>query len=285
MKRKVLSIILIGVLVVCLTGCGKKQEEVKKEENKLDITGSWTLNRKVSVKDSNYNSLRDLFGDSLVSGENALILNEDGTFSMTLGVVYNSKGYYKVDKNIITFNNIEDLNITNEKELKEMEENLFLEYIEYNNHKFLKMKLYDYDFEGCIFFEKDPKEKAGSYADDEIPEVNFENNINSKNNESREYIKNADEIKINNFKIKFGTYSGKYKTSQTEGSGGYIAETKIKINSNDTITMYGPTGEESDYPFTIENNTIKVGTNIIEIVGDNKVKFLTDDFVLEYRGE
>ena len=121
-----------------------------------------------------------MFGDSLVSGEDALFLNEDGTFSITLGVVYNPKGNYKVKENIITFNNIEDLNIKNEKELKEMEKNLQLEYIEYNNHKFMKMKLYGYDFEGYVFFEKDPEETAGSYADDEIPEVNFTNNTNEK---------------------------------------------------------------------------------------------------------
>lgn len=284
MKRKILIFLLIGVMVIVLTGCGKKQEEVKKEKNKLDITGSWTLNRKVAVEDSNYNSLRDLFGDSLVSGEDALILNEDGTFSITLGVVYNPKGNYKVKENIITFNNIEDLKIKNEKELKEMEENLQLEYIEYNNHKFMKMKLYDYDFEGYIFFEKDPEETAGSYADDEVPEVNFINNTNEKTNDSREYTKTEDGIKINNYNIKYGTYSGKYKTSQNGGSG-YTSEEKIKINSNDTITMYGPTGEESDYPFTIENNTIKVGNNIIEVVGNNIIKFTTQDVVLEYKGE
>ena len=60
---------------------------------------------------------------------------------------------------------------------------------------------------------------------------------------------------------------------------------KIKINANNTVTMYGPTGEEADYPFTIENNTIKVGNNIIEVVGNNKVKFSVDDLVLEYKGE
>lgn len=284
MKRKILSILLMGIIVIGLTGCGKKQEEVKKEKNKLDITGSWTLSRKVEVEDSNYNSLRDIFGDSLASGEDALILNEDGTFSITLGVVYNPKGNYKVKENIITFNNIEDLNIKNEKELKEMEENLQLEYIEYNNHKFMKMKLYGYDFEGYIFFEKDPEKTAGSYADDEIPEVKFTNNTNEKTNDSREYTKTEDGIKINNYNIKYGTYSGKYKTSQNGGSG-YTSEEKIKINSNDTITMYGPTGEESDYPFTIENNTIKVGNNIIEVVGNNKIKFTTQDVVLEYKGE
>ena len=284
MKRKILIFLLIGVMVIVLTGCGKKQEEVKKEKNKLDITGSWTLSRKVEVEDSNYNSLRDIFGDSLASGEDALILNEDGTFSITLGVVYNPKGNYKVKENIITFNNIEDLNIKNEKELKEMEENLQLEYIEYNNHKFMKMKLYGYDFEGYIFFEKDPEETAGSYADDEIPEVNFTNNTNEKTNDSGEDTKTEDGIKINNYNIKYGTYSGKYKTSQNGGSG-YTSEEKIKINSNDTITMYGPTGEESDYPFTIENNTIKVGNNTIEVVGNNKIKFTTQDVVLEYKGE
>ena len=283
MKKVALSIIFIGILLIGLTGCGKKTEEAK-EEKKIDVTGSWTLSRKVAVEDTRYANLRDLFGDSLGSGEGALILNEDNTFSLTIALAYNTKGNYKIDDNIITFNNIKDKNVVNENSLKEREENLKLEYIEYNNHKFMKMRLYGYDFEGYIFFEKDPEETASSYADDEIPEVNFTNNTNEKTNDSGEDTKTEDGIKINNYNIKYGTYSGKYKTSQN-GSSEYTSEKKIKINANDTITMYGPMGEEEDYSYTIEDNSIKVGNNTIEIVGNNKVKFSVDDFVLEYKGE
>lgn len=290
--KKMLNLLLLCILIIGLTGCGnnKKDELSKKDTINSNLIGSWTLSRKVAVSDTRYASLRDLFGDSLVSGEDALILNDDNTFSITIALAYNTTGNYRIDGNIITFSNIKDKNIANEKSLKEREENLKLEYIEYNNHKFMKMKLYDYDFEAYVFFEKDPESTAGSYADDNIPEVSFNTQDNDENTstskENSNYEKTADGLKINGYTIKFGTYSGKYKTTQTESwDDAYTAEVKIKINSNDTVTMYGPMGDEDDYTFTIENNNIKVGNSTIEIVGNNKVKFSTDDLVLEYKGE
>ena len=292
MKKNILSILLIGILVIGLTGCdnNKKNELSEKTQINNALIGSWTLSRKVAVSDTRYASLRDLFGDSLGSGEDALILNDDNTFSITIALAYNTTGNYKIKDNIITFSNIKDKNIANEESLKEREENLKLEYIEYNNHKFMKMKLYDYDFEAYVFFEKDPESIVGSCADDDIPEVDFENQDNNENkntnNEKSNYEKTTEGLKINGYTLKYGKYSATYKTTQTESwDDAYTAELKIKINSNDTVTMYGPTGEEAEYPYTIENNTIKVGTNIIEIVGNNKVKFSVDDLVLEYKGE
>ena len=293
MKRKILSFLLIGVIFIGLTGCGKKQEEVKKEEKKLDITGSWYLNRNTAVdpivEDKMYGTLRNLFGDSLGNGDGALKINNDGSFSIELGVSYNTIGKYNIKDNIISFYDIKDKNIANKDSLKEREENLKLEYIEYNNHKFMKMLLYDFDYEIYIFFEKDPEKIVGSYADDDIPKVDFstKNNDDASNNSGKSnYEITTDGIKINGYTIKYGKYSNTYKTTQTESwDDAYTAEMKIKINANNTVTMYGPTGEEADYPFTIENNTIKVGNNIIEVVGNNKVKFSVDDLVLEYKGE
>lgn len=293
MKRKILSFLLIGVIFIGLTGCGKKQEEVKKEEKKLDITGSWYLNRNTAVdpivEDKMYGTLRNLFGDSLGNGDGALKINNDGSFSIELGVSYNTIGKYNIKDNIISFYDIKDKNIANKDSLKEREENLKLEYIEYNNHKFMKMLLYDFDYEIYIFFEKDPEKIVGSYADDDIPKVDFstKNNEDASNNSGKSnYEITTDGIKINGYTIKYGKYSNTYKTTQTESwDDAYTAEMKIKINANNTVTMYGPTGEEADYPFTIENNTIKVGNNIIEVVGNNKVKFSVDDLVLEYKGE
>lgn len=293
MKRKILSFLLIGVIFIGLTGCGKKQEEVKKEEKKLDITGSWYLNRNAAVdpivEDKMYGTLRNLFGDSLGNGDGALKINNDGSFSIELGVSYNTIGKYNIKDNIISFYDIKDKNIANKDSLKEREENLKLEYIEYNNHKFMKMLLYDFDYEIYIFFEKDPEKIVGSYADDDIPKVDFstKNNEDASNNSGKSnYEITTDGIKINGYTIKYGKYSNTYKTTQTESwDDAYTAEMKIKINANNTVTMYGPTGEEADYPFTIENNTIKVGNNIIEVVGNNKVKFSVDDLVLEYKGE
>ena len=293
MKRKILSFLLIGVIFIGLTGCGKKQEEVKKEEKKLDITGSWYLNRNTAVdpivEDKMYGTLRNLFGDSLGNGDGALKINNDGSFSIELGVSYNTIGKYNIKDNIISFYEIKDKNIANKDSLKEREENLKLEYIEYNNHKFMKMLLYDFDYEIYIFFEKDPEKIVGSYADDDIPKVDFstKNNEDASNNSGKSnYEITTDGIKINGYTIKYGKYSNTYKTTQTESwDDAYTAEMKIKINANNTVTMYGPTGEEADYPFTRENNTIKVGNNIIEVVGNNKVKFSVDDLVLEYKGE
>ena len=289
MKKKILSILLIGFLVVGLTGCTKSET---KEDNKkkLDITGSWTLSRKVAVSDTRYASLRELFGDSLGSGEGALILNDDNTFSITIALSYNTTGNYKIDGNIITFSDIKDKNIANEKSLKEREKNLKLEYIEYNNHKFMKMKLEDDDFDAYIFFEKDPESTTGSYADDDIPEVSFstedKDEDTPKNTGNSNYEKTSDGLKINGYTLKFGTYSGTYRTTQTESwDDAYTAEKKIKINSNDTITFYGAPGDEFDYAYKIENSKIVSGNNVIEIVGNNKVKFSVDDLVLEYKGE
>ena len=181
MKRKILSFLLIGVIFIGLTGCGKKQEEVKKEEKKLDITGSWYLNRNTAVdpivEDKMYGTLRNLFGDSLGNGDGALKINNDGSFSIELGVSYNTIGKYNIKDNIISFYDIKDKNIANKDSLKEREENLKLEYIEYNNHKFMKMLLYDFDYEIYIFFEKDPEKIVGSYADDDIPKVDFSTKI------------------------------------------------------------------------------------------------------------
>ena len=66
-----------------------KNKKNKKEEKKLDITGSWYLNRNTAVdpivEDKMYGTLRNLFGDSLGNGDGALKLNNDGSFSIELG--------------------------------------------------------------------------------------------------------------------------------------------------------------------------------------------------------
>lgn len=288
--RKIFNILLLGFLIITITGCGNTKSNVSKSaKDNIDITGSWTLSRKTAVSNSRYGSLKDLFGDMLGSGEGALMLNEDGTFSITLALAYNMTGNYHLKDNIITFSDIKDKNVVNKKTLKEREDNLSLEYIKYNNHEFMKMKLYDYDFDVYIFFEKNPTSVTGSYADDEIPEVTFdtsEGNGQTETNNKGEYSKTADGLVINGYTLKFGTYSGKYRTTQTESQkDSYTAEKKIKINSNDTVTMYGPMGEEEDYPYTVSDNTIKVGTSDIQVVGNNKVKFSNDNFELNYKAE
>lgn len=278
MRKKLLSILLVGMLAITITGCGKSESKETNDNKLSEITGNWYLNRNVAVNDTKNGSLKDLFGDSLNSGDGALILNEDGTFSITLGVSYNTTGNYTLNDNIIKFSNIKDKNVYNEESLKEMEENLYLEYMEYKGHKFMKMNLYDYDFEGYIFFEKNPDDITGSYANDEIPKIEFDNN-NQQENKKDNYTKNDDGLIISGYTLTFGTYSGTYKTSQ-DGEHYYTEEEKIKINNNETITMYMANGETIDYSYTIDSNKISAGNNVIEVIGNNKVKFLNSDVEL-----
>lgn len=191
MRRKVCMLLFCMVIVLGITtGCGnsskpKKEQKDSKLEEVLDskIVGTWSLNRNVRVSDSKYNSLKALIGDSYSS--DALEIHEDGTFRLSTGMLYNLKGKCKYQKNELSFYDIEDVNVKNEENLKDIEENLKLQYIEYEGNQFLKMYLYDMkDFEGYLFYEKDSKEKTGSYADDPVPEVKFQQDSKEENLEN-----------------------------------------------------------------------------------------------------
>lgn len=199
MKKKILGIGIVTILIimlVTLTECKNNEKvETNNENNKQEevvdenIIGTWILNRNVKVSENKYNSLRSLIGDSY--GSDTLEINEDGTFSLLAGMLYNLKGKYKYQNSELSFYDIEDINIKNETTLKSIEENLKLQYIEYNGNKFLKMYLYDFtDCEGYLFYEKQPKEKAGSYADDQVPEVQFKKTNNQDSNPKTNEIDN-----------------------------------------------------------------------------------------------
>ena len=275
--KRLFNIFLIIILCISVYGCGKeevKQEKKKipKEKTPVEITGPWYLNRNTLSIDPTYSSLRDLFGDSLKGGEAALVLNDDGTFSLTIGLAYNMIGNYKYSDSLITFSNIEDSNVENEEALKEREENLHLEYIQYQGHKFMKMEVSDIVKDTYIFFEKEPEEFASTFADDKIPDADSTKTDNAPNNDT--YTKTKKSLEINGYTLRFGLYSGKY-----EGSS---YEQKIKINNDNTVTLYGAEGAMNDYPFTVVDNTIKIGSSTIEIVGDNKIKFTSSDVVLKF---
>lgn len=199
MKKKILILGVVAILVIMLatlTGCGNEEKienndiTNKQEETNSNIIGTWNLNRNVKVSDSKYNSLKALIGDSY--GSDTLEVNEDGTFSLSTGMLYNLKGNYKYENNELSFYDIEDTNIKNETTLKSIEENLKLQYIEYNGNKFFKMYLYDLtDTEAYVFYEKNAKEMAGSYADDQVPEVQFKNENNQTTNQQAENIDNT----------------------------------------------------------------------------------------------
>ena len=203
MKKILLNLTLIILLIVCLfnlVGCGNNSDNVnnnEEEKNMLDntenIVGTWQLNRNVRVNDDKYNSLNSLLGDSY--GSDILELKSDGTFELSAGMLYNLKGNYDFKNNELSFSNVSDINIKREDALKDIEENLKLQYIKYNGHEFFKMYLYDItDCEGYIFYERNPSESAGSYADDAVPDVEFMDNkseeINADNisNDKKEYI-------------------------------------------------------------------------------------------------
>lgn len=227
MKKKILGVILVTILLsilIILTGCGNdkkledsnsdnKQEEINEnvsQDNVSDIVGTWYLNRNVRVSDSRYNSLKSLLGDSY--GTDTLEINEDGTFSMSAGMVYNLKGKYKYEDNELSFYNIEDINIKNETSLRDIEENLKLEYLEYSGNKFFKMYLYDFsDFEGYLFYEKDPNERVGLYADDSVPEVQFKNSNDTNTSNSNTQSSSLQTNNVNNTKEE---YIGTYKNNQ-----------------------------------------------------------------------
>lgn len=178
MKSKWLILLICGTIVLgCVTGCQKKEQvnvDHKQEETMNDsIIGTWNLNRNVKVSDSKYSSLKALIGDSY--GSDTLEIHKDGTFSLSTGMMYDLKGKYKYQNNELSFYDIKDTNIKEESSLKDIEEHLRLKYIEYNGNRFFQMHLYDLkEFEGYLFYEKEPKEKAGSYADDPVPEIQFQ---------------------------------------------------------------------------------------------------------------
>lgn len=249
MKKKILGIGVVTILIVMLvtlTGCKNNEKvETNNENNKQEevvdenIIGTWILNRNVKVSENKYNSLKSLIGDSY--GSDTLEINEDGTFSLSVGMLYNLKGKYKYQNSELSFYDIEDINIKNETSLKSIEENLKLQYIEYNGNKFLKMYLYDFtDCEGYLFYEKEPKEKAGSYADDQVPEVQFKKTNNQDSNPKTNEIDNTKK-----------EYIGKYENNKKE-----IIEIELENNG----ILYLKSNDKKCQIAINESNSIGVKT-------------------------
>ena len=249
MKKKILGIGVVTILIVMLvtlTGCKNNEKvETNNENNKQEevvdenIIGTWILNRNVKVSENKYNSLKSLIGDSY--GSDTLEINEDGTFSLSVGMLYNLKGKYKYQNRELSFYDIEDINIKNETSLKSVEENLKLQYIEYNGNKFLKMYLYDFtDCEGYLFYEKEPKEKAGSYADDQVPEVQFKKTNNQDSNPKTNEIDNTKK-----------EYIGKYENNKKE-----IIEIELENNG----ILYLKSNDKKCQIAINESNSIGVKT-------------------------
>lgn len=264
MKKKILTLGVVAILVIMLatlTGCGNEEKienndiTNKQEETNSNIIGIWNLNRNVKVSDSKYNSLKALIGDSY--GFDTLEVNEDGTFSLSTGMLYNLKGNYKYENNELLFYNIEDININNETALKSIEENLKLEYIEYNGNKFFKMYLYDLtDTEAYVFYEKNAKEMASSYADDQVPEVQFKNANNQTTNQQVENIDNTKK-----------EYIGTYKNNKGE-----IIEIAIE---NDGQLYLSSNNKKSSIEIKDSNSAgVKSISNISQVLGNGTTIYL-----------
>lgn len=265
----ILLVLLVLLVLFLLTGCKSitttTKENVENTNSNKEfnnkIIGTWKLNSNIRVNDSEYIGLHSLIGDSY--GSDTLVINEDGTFSLSAGMIYNLKGTYKFENEELIFSNLEDINITNEEALVDIEKNLKLEYIEYKGNEFFKMFLYDFtDFEGYIFYEKvETKEEAERYPDDLVPEVIFNNTKNS-NNES-------DDLTQSNLSSEYKELVGSYENNQgttfeiiAESNGDlYLSngEDKCKIDTSDNnITNLGSSGyiiKISDVSSVVENAT------------------------------
>ena len=151
--KRIVNILLIGIIALTITGCNEKKNQSKVEKPKYDIVGTWNINTNVSSKENNY-SLRDLFGTCLNMSSNDLVFNEDKTFSFNVGCTYNMEGNYKLDNNIVKISNIKDSNITNKDTLKDIEKNMTFVIIEYNDNQFIQVHMDDFDDDVYIFFGK-----------------------------------------------------------------------------------------------------------------------------------
>ena len=260
MKKKILGVGIVIILIimsVTLTGCGNNEKvENNKQEERVNenILGTWFLNRNIKVSENKYNSLKSLIGDGY--GSDTLEINEDGTFSLSAGMLYNLKGKYKYQNSELSFYEIEDINIKSGTGLKSTEENLKLQYIEYNGNKFFKMYLYDLtDTEGYLFYEKEPKEKAGSYADDQVPEVQFKEINNQAINQKNDIDKTK------------GEYIGTYENNKKE-----IIEIALE---NDGILYLKSNNKKCQIEIKESNSVgVKSISNISQVFGNGMTIYL-----------
>lgn len=300
MKNKILSIgfiLSLILMVFMLTGCDSDKKSVSEEESKQttindELIGTWSLNNQINSSDKDkYSSLRRIFGDSLNSVANSLVLNSDNTFRLNVGAFYYCNGNYEVMDNTIHFSNIEDVNRYDEDE---MEINLKAEKIEYNGNTLLQMKVYDItDADVYIYFNK-----SGTNNNIEIPPMTFENNTQTtdetndeikteeiENNISSNNQTDAEGIKVGEYKLKYGTYIGYYTTTQTESiADAYQAEIKIKINNDGTISSWEDVlGDWIVYDYKIQGNTIKLIDSTMEFVVKSNTTLSWGEIILEYQ--
>ncbi len=206
MKKKILSILLIGFLIIGLTGCGSKKPSDSHDNYDVlndipnEILGTWNLNTNVKANNEDYSNLNSLFGTCLNNSENSLILNEDNTFKLNIGCYYGLSGKYKFENNIITFYDTKDANRTDEEDI---ENQLQGELINYKNKDLIQMYLYDFtEAEVYIFFEKT---ENNSYGNSEVPEIKFNETSDSNDNQSNS--NNVKKVITNsNYALSLGKY-------------------------------------------------------------------------------
>lgn len=243
MKKKILniiSIILLTCMLFVLSACTNNTDNgeniqsneqlintVDQEQTKMtNIVGEW----KATKTNNDTYSLGWLYGTSLTLG-NELKFNEDGTYSLGLGVTYWQEGKYEIDGTTIKL--IEN------------------EYKGDNPDKTIAEKLI-INGEQVILVE--------NVGDNEYVEVIFENTENFTNNNDlttntteqlQETTTNTsegttNELKIGNKTIKYGTYTGiDAATGDT-----------LVINADNTATLNG-----TSYTYTVGEHNFAQDTS------------------------
>ena len=221
-KSKILTILLLAIITLSITGCGKTLEKDNDNASK-NILGIWHLNTNIRANNDNYTNLNSLFGTCLKDSDNSLTINDDNTFKLNIGCYYNLSGKYKYENNTISFYDTTDTNIKNTDDI---EKNLEIKLINYKDKDLMQMYLYDFeDAKVYIFFEQT---KDNSYGSSDVPIIEFDNDDNQIVNE------NNKSISVGDFKLSFG----KYEMWQDNGtSRDLISTIELKENGEFELTL------------------------------------------------
>lgn len=227
MKNKILNLVIITILAIilfALTGCGNEQS-INIEENDIynniisnssnEVIGEW---KAIKTNNDEY-SLGWLYGTSLTLA-NELKLNEDGTYSLGLGVTYAQEGKYVIEGDKIKLLETEYKGDNPDKRIAEE--------LTINNKQIILVETEGNQKVNVIF------NNINNIEDESDTDV-----INSDNENITSPVESTGgELKIGDKTIKYGTYKG------IDGATGDI----LVINKNNTATLNGT------------NYTYKVGT-------------------------
>lgn len=258
MKRKISNFIIIVTLILALfllTGCTNNDEEniqqnkqvinnIENEETKvLDIVGEW----KAIKTDNNTYSLGWLYGTSLTLG-NELIFNEDGTYSLGLGVTYWQEGKFEIDGTTIKLTETE---YKGDNPDKRIAEELII------------------DGNQIILEETEENQKINVIFNNinNIENATTSNVSNTENKTTTNSLESTTtgELKIGNKTIKYGTYTG------IDAATGEI----LVIKNDNSATLNGTSYkyEVGNYNFTQDSSSDSYKDGIIFKNSDGSIAF------------